>query len=388
LSTEAARITDLEIHVGGTSWRNLTFVKLSTDAGITGWGEATLEYREHAVVSHLEFLAHLVQGLDALAPAAVWKRVVEDDWFRGDIVGLAAASSVMVACLDIAGKAHGVPAHRLLGGPVRDRIPVYANGWYRGERTPESFAAMARTVVERGYRALKVDPYGAAGMLANRRHLAEADELLAAVRETVGSEVEIYVDAHGRFTPAVARAAAEALARHDVGYLEEPVAPENLSAMRELRTTSPIPIAGGERCIGRVGFRALIEGDAVDVIQPDICWCGGLLEAQRIAAWADLHQMVVSLHNANSPFATLTGCHLGASIPNFLVLETFDDFDEPWLRDAFPDAPAVEGGTLPLPQRPGIGVEPDEAVLAEHPHRPVFMNLNEPGWELRQPVIE
>lgn len=386
--TEELRIVNLEVHTAGTDWRNLVFVKLFTDTGITGWGEATVEYREHAVVAHLEFLAHIVRGLDALAPSAVWKRIVEDDWFRGDVVGLAAASGVMIACLDIAGKAHDIPVYRLLGGPVRDRVPVYANGWYQGERSPESYSEMARLAVERGHRALKVDPYGAAGMLATRRDLVEADALIGAIRDAVGPEVEIYVDAHGRFTPAIARMAARDLAEHGVGYLEEPVAPDNIEAMRELRSTSPIPLAGGERCIGRVGFRSLIEQDAVDIIQPDICWCGGLLEAQRIAAWAELHQMVVSVHNANSPFATVVGCHLGAVIPNFLVLETFDDFDEPWLQDAFRGLPAVTEGTLPLPEGPGIGVEPDETVLAGHPYRPVFLNLNVPGWELRQGVID
>src|SRR5947209_18498963 len=119
---------------------------------------------------------------------------------RSDIVGRRAVSGVLVACMDIAGKAYGVPVYRLLGGPLRDRIPCYANGWYKGERTPESYAELARGVVALGHTALKLDPFGAAGMLASERDVREAAELVAAIREAVGPEVEIYVDAHGRFT--------------------------------------------------------------------------------------------------------------------------------------------------------------------------------------------
>jgi galactonate dehydratase len=388
LSEGEIRITDVEVFLAGTSWRNLTFVRISTDEGLTGWGEATVEYREDAVSAHIAFLRNIVKGLDALSPAAIWARLVDEDWFKGDIVGMAAAAGIITACLDVAGKAHDVPLYHLLGGRIRDRIPVYANGWYRGDRTPDSFASLAKDVVARGYRALKVDPFGTAGALATLHDLTEATALVGAIRDSVGSDIDIYVDVHGRLTPALARSAARLLVEHNVRYIEEPVSPENIAALRDLRATSPIAIAAGERCIGRTGFRSLIEADAVDIIQPDICWCGGPLEVQRIAAWAELHQMVVSLHNANSPFATMIGCHLGAVMPNFMTLESFDDFDEDWVSAALPGLPAVEDGAIPLSDRPGVGIEPDVNVLADHPPRPVFMSLTEPGWELRQAVID
>ena len=381
------RITDVEVFSAGTSWRNLTMVRVSTDVGIHGWGEATVEYREHAVAAHLEFLREIVVGLDPLASGALWARVVDSDWFRGDIVGLAAAAGLTTACLDIAGKVFEVPLFHLLGGPVRQRVPVYANGWYRSERTPDAFHDLALRVCDAGHCALKVDPFGSAGIHSTSRDISEADDLVAAIRDAVGPDIEIYIDAHGRFTPALAREAARTLAAHRIGYLEEPVAPDNLDAMHSLRATSDVPIAAGERCLGRWGFRQMIERDAVDVIQPDISWCGGLIEVQKIAAWAELHQMVVSLHNANSPFATMVGCHLGAALPNFMVLESFDDFDDEWVASAFPGMLRVDEGSLALPDRPGVGIEPDLGVLLEHPARPVFLDLNEPGWELRQGVI-
>jgi galactonate dehydratase len=381
------RITGLDVILSGTSWRNLTLVKVTTDVGIVGWGDATVEYREYAVAAHLEFLRHLVVGLDALSPAAVWQAIVQDDFMAGDAVGTASASGIVNACLDIAGKAYDVPVHQLLGGAIRDRVALYANGWYQGERTPQSFASLARDVVARGHRALKLDPFGSAGLVASGRDVDEAAELVGAVRAAVGPDAAIYVDAHGRLSPAMARRATEALAEHGVGYIEEPVAPDNLSALKELRTTSPIPIAAGERCIGRTGFRALIEGDCVDVIQPDASWAGGLPEVQRIASWAQLHGMVVSFHNANSPLATMTACHLAAVLPNFLVVETFDDFEEEWVRAAMPGMLDVVEGEVPVPSGAGIGIVPDEDALAEHPARPAFMNINVPGWELRQAVV-
>jgi galactonate dehydratase len=387
MSPAALRITGVEVFLCGTSWRNLTLVKVTTDEGLTGWGEATVEYREYAVAAQIEFMAPLLKGVDALSPAQVWNVLVERDFMTGDVAGLATASGVVNACLDIAGKAYGVPVYGLLGGAVRERVPVYANGWYRGERTPETFARLARQVAGLGHRALKLDPFGSAGLVATTAEIQEGVDLVGAVRDAVGPKMSIYVDIHGRLSPAMARRAIGGLAEHDVGFVEEPVAPANLDAMRALRATSPLPIAAGERCIGRTGFRALVEGDCVDVIQPDCAWAGGLLEVQRIAAWAELHGMVVALHNANSALATMSAVHLGAVLPNLLVVETFDDFDEEWVREALPGLPAVADGHLPLPTAPGFGIEPNEDALADHPPLRSFMDINTPGWELRQAVI-
>jgi galactonate dehydratase len=381
------RITDVKVFQCGTSWRNLTLVKVSTDADVAGWADATVEYRESAVAAQTSFIGRMCRGIDALSPARVWQVVVEHDFLSGDVVGLAAASGIINACLDIAGKAYGVPVSRLLGGAVRDRIPVYANGWYRGERTPETFARLAREATALGHRALKVDPFGAAGLLATDAEVEEAARLVGAVRDAVGPDVALNIDAHGRFSPAIARRAIAVLAEHRIGFLEEPVAPANLEALQELRRWSPIPIAAGERCIGRTGFRRLVEGDCVDIIQPDCAWAGGLLEVQRIASWAELHGMVVAPHNANSALATMTALHAAAVLPNLLVVETFDDFDERWVREVLPGLPAVADGHLSLPAAPGIGVEPNEAALADHPPKPTFMNMSLPGWESRQAVI-
>jgi galactonate dehydratase len=377
-----ARIISIEHFLAHTSFRNLTIVKITTDEGLVGWGDATLVNREHAVAAHLEYLKSVLLGVDALATEYVWRRIAEEDFFmRADIVGRSAAAGVMMACADITARAYSTPAYRLFGGPIRSRIPVYANGWYRGERTPESYGALAREVVAKGYRALKLDPFGAAGARATHIDVEEGAQLVAGVREAVGPDVEIFIDAHGRFTPHMARRVAMSLDELRVGFLEEPIAPDDWDGMRALRNESPMPIAGGERSIGRPGYRLLIESECVDVVQPDITWCGGPFEVMTIARWAEVHQMLVSIHNANSPLATAIGCHLGAAIPNFIRQEMFEDYDEPWVRDAFPGFGAVKDGTLELPDGPGWGVVPNEDALREHPFEPVFLNLWAENWE-------
>jgi galactonate dehydratase len=381
-------ITCLEVHVASTSFRNLTLVKLTTDTGLVGWGDATLAMREHAVVAHLRFLEHLVRGADALAPAALWQTIVDEDFFmRDDIVGRTAVSGVMVACADIAARALNVPTYRLLGGPVRNQVPAYANGWFRGDRTPETAALCARAAVAKGYRALKFDPFGPAATLARQSDLRDAVALVEAVREEVGPEVEIYVDAHGRFTFAMARRAAELLAESRIGFLEEPLAPTDFAGMRKLRELSPVPIAAGERSTGRDGHRPLIEGDCVDIVQPDIAWSGGIFEVQQIARWADTHGMLVAVHNFASPIATAAGCHVGMSLTNFLCQEIFEDFDEPWVVEAFPSRVSVRDGFATVPEGPGLAVEPDEDLLGGRPLRPIFHRLRAEGWESMDGVL-
>ena len=225
-------------------------------------------------------------------------------------------------------------------------------------------------------------------MLATERDTREGVELVAAIREAVGPDVEIYVDAHGRFSPAAARTLIPALAELGVGFLEEPVAPDDYEGMRSLRRDSPIPIAAGERCVSSHDFKHLIEGECADILQPDISWAGGIFEVERIAAWGELHQMVISVHNANSPLATATGLHLGASIPNFIRQEMFEDFDEPWVKEAFVGVSEVEDGHLPVPSGPGIGVEPIEDAFTLHPYRPVFLNLSAENWEDFDAVLD
>jgi len=223
----------------------------------------------------------------------MWRR----DFARAGEIAMSAIAVVETACLDIVGKALDQPVYRLLGGPVRDRVKAYANGWYRAERSPEAFHAAATRVVERGYRALKLDPFGPATSALERRELAASLALVEAVRDAVGPDVDLYVELHGRFTPAAAIAIARELEPFTPAWIEEPVPPENPKALARVAARVTCPIATGERIHSRHDFRELLELQCVDVLQPDLTMCGGIREVCKLAAWADVYGVLVAPHN-------------------------------------------------------------------------------------------
>jgi galactonate dehydratase len=325
-----------------------------------------------------------VLGSDPFEIESLVQRMMRSDYARaGDIV-MSGVAVVEMACWDIVGKALGQPVYRLLGGAVRDRIKAYANGWYTVERTPEEFHAAARRVVARGYRALKLDPFGAGTWELSREEQARSLALVEAVRDAVGPDVEILVEMHGRFTPAAATAIARELERFEPSWIEEPVPPDNLKALKKVSEQVRIPVATGERIHVRHEFRELFELQAADVVQPDLTMCGGIAETRRIAAWAESYYVLVAPHNVGGPVSTAACLHLAACTPNFKIQEHFNDFAEDFVKAAAPGNPEVEDGSFALPQGPGLGVTLDEALVAEHPRRPVQFNLFAEDWQYRQ----
>jgi len=383
------RISDVKILVMGTNWRNLIFVKCTTDEGLVGFGEATIQNREEAVAAYLEAAKkRYILGSDPFNIEDLWLRMFRDDYWRGGVVGATAISAVEMACWDIVGKALGQPVWRLLGGQVRDRVKAYANAWYQTDRDPQEFARLARGVVERGYRALKVDPFGPGFYELAREEKLRSIELVEAVRDAVGPEVELFIEGHGRFSPQTAIELADMLAPFQPGWFEEPVPPDNVQALRYVKSKVRIPVAAGERCFTRFGTRDLIEQDAVDVVQSDVIHAGGILELKKIAAMADSHFMTVAPHNANSPLCTAAVLHFAFSCTNFKIQETMDDFSEPAVQQAVIGRPLVRDGYFDLPTRPGIGVELNEDLIAEHPYREGHFNLFKEGWQRRQFALE
>jgi galactonate dehydratase len=276
------RIAALRTAVVGTPWRNLTLVELRTDEGLTGVGEVRMLGHTDALLGYLaEAESRHILGADPFAIEALVQRMYRGDYARAGEIAMSAIACVEVACWDIVGQALGQPVHRLLGGAVRERIPAYANGWYTVEREPEEFAAAARSVVEGGYRALKLDPFGAGHLELDRDERLRSVALVEAVREAVGPDVDVLVEMHGRFTPAVAIALARDLEPFAPVWIEEPVPPENLRALAKVAARVNIPVATGERLHTRYDFRELFELQAADVIQPDITHLGGLWESRR-----------------------------------------------------------------------------------------------------------
>ncbi len=379
------KITQVKPFVLGTSWRNLIFLKVHTDEGLTGIGEATIQNREEGVLGYLEGAQrrHVI-GSDPFDIEDLWLRMYRNDFWRGGVIANTVISAIEIACWDIVGKALGQPVYKLLGGRCREKIKAYANGWYKTERTPAQFAEAARAVVAKGYQALKVDPFGAGAYELDRAEKIRSVALVEAIRDAVGPEVEIFIEGHGRFSAATAIGLARDLEQFNPGWFEEPIPPEDIPSLAYVRSRINIPVATGERYFTHYEFRQLFEARAADIIQPDITHAGGLLEMKKIAAMADAHYQVMAPHNSNGPVCTAASVHFAACTTNFKIQECFDDFAEPWVKQAIAGAPDVKEGYFDLPDRPGLGVELNEELIAEHPYQPGFFNIWQDGWQERQ----
>ncbi len=380
------KITRAETFVVGTDWRNLTILRLHTDEGLTGLGEARMVNHTDALLGYLNEAAprHVI-GHDPFRIEELVRRLSRDDFSRAGEVMSSGIAAFELACWDIVGKALGRPVYDLLGGPVRERVKAYANGWYRVEREPEEFHAAAGKVVERGYRALKLDPFGPGHYELEREEKLRAVALVEAVRDAVGPQTEILLEMHGRFSPATAIEMARMLEPYGLGWVEEPVPPVNLKALKKAAEGIPsgVPVATGERIHQRGEYRELFELQAADVIQPDISHIGGLLETRKLAAWADAYYVTVAPHNVGGQINTAAALHLAACTTNFRIQEYFNDFADPWVKQTATGLPEVVDGYFSLPQGSGLGVELDEEVVEAHPKRDVHFNLFAEGWELR-----
>ena len=383
------KIVDVKTYVMGTAWRNLTFVQVITDEGITGVGEVRMLNHTDALLGYFaEAVPNHVLGTDPFNVEDLVQRMLRNDYARPDYVIMSGIAAIEIACWDIMGKALNQPVYKLLGGAVRDKIKAYANGWYTVERTPEAFAEAARTVLERGYRALKLDPFGHGFYELEREEKRRVVAIVEAVRDAVGPEVEILIEMHGRFNPATAIEMAHLLEPYAPSWIEEPVPPENLAALKKVAERVTIPVATGERIHTRFDFREIFERQAADIIQPDITHIGGLLETKKIAAWADAYYILVAPHNVCGPVGTAANLHFAASTTNFKIQEHFNDFAEAHVKAAAPGNPEVVDGYFPLPQGPGLGVELDLDVIQANPRRRIFFNLFAENWHRRQATVE
>ena len=386
------KITNVVPLVMGTAWRNLTFVKVETDDGLTGVGEVRSVNHTDGVLGYLaEAVPHYILGADPFDVEKLVHRMMIEDFMRASDISMSGIALVEMACWDIIGQALGQPVYRLLGGAVRDRIKAYANGWYTVERTPEEFHAAAKRVLAKGYRALKVDPFGAGFYELDYGEKIRSIALIEAVRDAVGPEVEILIEMHGRFNPATAVEMARELARFKPGWYEEPVPPENLAALKKVSDAiAPlgIPIATGERLHSMPDFRELIEKQAADVIQPDISHFAGILNTKKLAAWAEAYYVLIAPHNVGGPVSTAAALHLAACTHNFKIQEHFNDFSEAYVKQAAVGLPEVVDGHFSLPTGPGLGVKLNEEVIRANPRQAIHFNLFSKDWHKRQARVD
>ncbi len=379
------KITDVKTLVMGTSWRNLTFVKVETDEGLTGVSEVRMNNRTDALVAYIDGAKrrHVI-GSDPFNTEDLYQRLFRDDYGRAGEIVATGISVIEIACWDIVGKALNQPVYRLLGGACRDKIKAYANGWYRVERSTEEFHTAAKRVLEKGYRALKFDPFGAGYYELSYEEKLKSVELVEAVRDAVGPDVEILVEMHGRFSPYMAIEISAELEKFQPSWVEEPVPPDNIAALAKASEKINLPVATGERLHNKYEYRELINLQAADILQPDITQTGGFLETKKIAAMGDMCYMTVAPHNVGGPVSTATALHFAACTTNFKIQEHFNDFSEAWVKEAATGCPEVIDGYFSLPNGPGLGMELNEDLIAEHPYREGSFNLFEDDWHKRE----
>lgn len=333
-------------------------LKIETDAGVVGWGEPLLEGRAQTVEMAVREIGRTLIGEDALQIERIWQRYYRGTFYRSGPILMSALSGIEQALWDIKGKALGVPVHALLGGAVRDRIRLY--GWLNIAATGDYVSEVARSIEGQDFSAYKFVPVPACEPLESARFIDEVVSTVAGLRERLGNGIDMALDFHGRCTPAVAKQLCRALEPYRPFFIEEPVLPTNPRALREIKESTTIPIAAGERLFTRWDFADLLHDQAVAVIQPDLSHCGGIFEARKIAAMAEVHDISIAPHCPLGPVALASCLQLDACTPNFLCQEQLT------LGDTLLKEPIqVEAGYAFVPQGPGLGVEVDEDKLHE-----------------------
>src|SRR2546427_1098058 len=367
------KITAVKTLVVNAKSRNWVFVRVETDQpGLYGWGEASLELKTRAVVGALEDLAPLVVGEDPTRIEHLYQKLYRQSFFRLGVIGMSAISGIEHACWDILGKSLNVPVYKLLGGAVRERVRMYThlgggemNAVYKSF-DPGPLVDLAVQVVSRGYSAVKVVCVPFSEPLMGPSYVRGFAQAIEKLRLALGDSVDIMVDFHGRTSPAMAIQYINAIADCNPYFCEEPVPPENVAAMVEVRRAVRVPIATGERLVTRHQFREIFEQQACHVIQPDLCHCGGLMEARKIAAMAEVYYMGVAPHNPLGPVANAVALHFDLATPNFLIQEDMLT-DVPWRWDVVERSLETRAGYWLKSESPGLGVEVDEKEAAKHP---------------------
>ena len=363
------RIIDIKTFPVDCFRTNWVFVKVYTDEGITGVGEATLEYKEKALIGAVEHIKESLVGQNPLNIEKIWHDTYRDAYWRGGAVLMSALSAVEMALWDILGKALNVPIYQLLGGKVNDKVRIYVNGWFAGAKEPKEFAEKAKIAVERGVTAMKWDPFGKNYMEISNAELDKALQCVAAVREAVGGQIDLLIEGHGRFNVPTGIKIAKELEQFKPMFFEEPVPPDNLDALKEVKTKSPVAISAGERLYTRWDYREMFDKMAADYIQPDISHAGGIMELKKIAAEAECRYIPFAPHNPSGPVANAATLQLAASCPNFCILEIMYS-DVEWRKDVTTENLHYQDGCITISDKPGLGLEINEGDCLRHPYQP------------------
>lgn len=363
------KISDVKIYTLDAYRTNWAFVKVETDEGLYGWGEASLGTNELALEGMIADLRRLVVGRNPLEIEKFLFEVYRDIYWKGGPVLMSALSGIEIALWDIMGKYFNTPVYTFFGGKMREKVKMYANAWFIRAREPEEFAAKAKQTVALGIKALKWDPFGASHMNIDNKQLEKSINIVGAVREAVGTETELLIECHGRFNPTTAVQISKELAQFKVKFMEEPCPPDNFDSTAWVRDHSAVPIAAGERCYGKYSAHDLLNKNCVDFLQPDIFHVGGMLEGKKVAAMAEARHIPVSFHNPSGPISNAAILQLAATVPNFEIHEIM--LTDGKFRKAITNEEVVfDDGYIMIPDKPGLGIDVNIDEVISRPYTP------------------
>ena len=363
------KITDIKTYIIDAYRTNWTFIKVETDEGLYGWGEASLGTQEMALSGCVDDLKRLIIGRNPLEIEKMKFEVYRDIYWKGGPVLMSAISGIEMAMWDILGKYYNASVSALLGGKMRDRVKMYANAWFVGAKEPEEFARAAKRTAALGVKALKWDPFGKAHMTIENDDLQHAVDIVGAVREAVGNNMDLLIECHGRFNPYTAVKISKKLEEFNIFLMEEPCPPDNFESLSEVRKKSNIPISAGERVYSIYGFNDFFEKHAADIAQPDIFHTGGIYESKKIAAMAEAKHIPVSFHNPSGPISNAAILQLASTVPNFLIHEIMLT-DGKFRKNITNERVVFEDGCILVPDAVGLGIEVNEDILKEYPYKP------------------
>ena len=361
------KVTAIKTFICNAFRTNFVFVKVETDSGLHGWGEATLDYHELTVQAAIHDLESYLLGKDPHNIEAFRHDCYRDAYWRGGPVLMSALAGVEMALWDIKGKALGVPCYQLLGGKVRDSVPIYVNGWFSPAKTPDEFAEKAKEVAAKKFLGCKWDPFGKAWQQISKHDLNSAMECIAKVAEVVGEDVQLLIEGHGRFDIPTAVKIGRRLEDFDIFWFEEPIPPDDKEGMKQVKDRVRVSIAAGERLYNRYEYRQFFELGCSDYIQPDISHAGGLFEMRMLGAEAEARHIGFCPHNPSGPVANAATLQLAACVPNFVMLEMMMT-DVPYRAEICDEDLTIKGGRMVIPDRPGIGIDLNEKELLKHPY--------------------
>lgn len=352
--------------------------------------------KTHTVREYLKDVRRHIIGHEVYNIEELYNKFALLDFGAPGQVTMTGLALVEMACWDCIGRKARLPVYKLIGGAVCDKIPAYANGWYTVERTPQAFHEAAKKVTARGYRGLKFDPFGNGNMELSRGEYRRAMELVEAVRDAVGEDVQIFIEMHGRFSVSQAIEICKELEKYNPGFVEEPCRPLDVGALEQVMRRTDIPIAAGERLYLASAYNEVFRRRMVHIVQPDISQCGGLLEVKKICSTAEPLSIMAAPHNVGGVIATAANVHLMATLRNGKVLEHFNDFSDSYVKNAGAPYPEVKDGYFSLPDGPGWGVEIDLDLLKEHEAEMVDGMIQDPGlnmykstaWNLRSMALD